>query len=53
MQNVRDVPHGCAHHRPIRDASPDYLQPLFGLQKPVMTQRTNAYVRIGLQNASR
>ena len=52
MQNVGDVPHGCAHHRPVPDAAPDYFQPLFGLQKPVMTQGTNAYVRIGLQNAS-
>ena len=44
--------HGCVHHRPVRDASADDLQPRFGLQKPVMTQRANAHILIGLQNAA-
>ena len=51
MQNVRDLLHGGAHSRPIRDASLDYIHPIFGLQKAVMTQRTNTHILIRLQNA--
>ena len=51
MQNVGDSLHGRAHGSTVGNTSADHLEALVRLQKPVMTQRANCRIRVGLQNA--